>query len=547
MQHSIGATIGRSTFDRSPEQVPFPPHQFSIPARYNQEGQTFAIGDLVWYEIKGNHFDIQSGGLQWGEAIVKEILPGTGTGPGNRYKLAGKTWSYDHLTHPLIGEQNGPPHYSSVDDIHMGRNIYKKWAAVHHPNSHVRRMALSGVDEVMHPALSSVPGEAIFKVWDREEIPVCPIITINTSEQHEHEQSSSSSSQQDKTSTSLEDARKKYGEDLQFKGMKQNNFGPEFWGITLEQIQGVKDLPGYNEEMKMYDVVNTLIKPITKGKGMGYSLLLNTEKPLRAKQMVSHAWGEQYSHFVKTLQYSGYEGPFWVCALAIYQEDEEAVAKQLGPSIEHGPFATVLKQATDMIAVFTPAADIYLRMWCVFEIFIAVKLGVDIRFAGHNQQYRSGIQNIYDAIYEHGQRRRCDSMAARCGNDSDEQQIREVINSSDGKFELLDSVVEWCKASYYIREVRHPGPAFKSKPAHILLLGGSGKFDYLAKTLSAVAISMDRISTDVRWNETSPNPETVNNVNDGTCNGGKDIFIDDELVYEKILCCCCRILQKDQA
>jgi hypothetical protein len=370
----------------------------------------------------------------------------------------------------------------------------------------------------------------MFKVWDREEIPECPINTL------EH----TLSSQQGEIS--LEDARDNHGEDLQFKGMKQNNVGPEFWGITLEQLQGVTDLPGYHEEMKMYDVVNKLIKPITKGKGMGYSLLLNREKPLRAKQMISHAWGEQYSHFFKTLQYSGHQGPFWVCALAIYQEDEETIAKQLGPSIEHGPFATVLKQATDMIAVFTPAADIYLRMWCVFEIYMAVKLGVDIQFAGHNQQYRSGVQNIYDAIYEHGQKR-CDSKKARCGNDSDEHQIRELINSSDGKFEMLDSVVEWCKALYYIGEVRHPGPAFKSKPAHDLLLGGSGKFDYLAKTLSSVAISMDRISTDIRWNATSSNQEQVSN---GDAGNEEDVFIDDEFLYEKILCCCCRILQKKQ-
>lgn len=472
MQPSFGRKPG--IFDRSPEQEPFPFHQFSTPARYHNQQQTFAIGDLVWYEIKGN-FDIHSGGLQWGEAVVKDVLP------DNRYRLAGKTWSYDHLTHPLIGEQGGPPHYPSIDNIDAGREIYRKWAVIHHPNSHVRRMAMSGVDEVMHPALSSVPGEAMFKVWDREQVPQCPIPTLALSTKARGDD------------FSLQDARNKYGQDLQFQGTKQNNIGPECWGITLEQLLEIKELQGYNEKMKMYDVVNNLIKPITKGMGMGYALLLNKEKPLRAKQMTSHAWGEQYSHFVKALQDSNCEGPFWVCAMAMYQEDEETIANQLGSSLEHGPFATVLKQATDMIAVFTPAADIYLRMWCVFEIFIAVKYGVEIRFTALNQQFRSGIQNIYDAVYEHG-RNRCDSVNARCGNISDETKIRELINFTEGKFEMLDCVVEWCKSTYYIGEARHPGPAFKSKPGHILLLGGSGKFDYLAKTLSSVALSMDRIS-----------------------------------------------------
>ena len=458
-------------FDKSPQQQPFPLFQFSTPARYHIENQEFAVGDLVWYEIK---ITSGLGGVQWGEAVIGEVLP------DNRYRLAGKTWSYDHLTHPLIGEKGGPPGYSSVQDIHTGRQIYKQWAISHHPNSHVRRMALSGTDEVMHPALSSVPGTAMFKVWDREQIPHCPIPNMSTLTEFRGE------------NYSLQDAQKKYGENLEFKGSKQNDFGPEFWGISMEQLIAIKDLPGYNEEMKMYNVVETLIKPLTKGKGMGYSLLINKEKPLRAKQMISHAWGEEYSKFVRAIQNSGCEGPFWVCAMAIYQEDEKTISAQLGPSLENGPFGTVLKQATSMIAIFTPDADIYLRMWCVFEIFIAVKLGVKIKFAAFNQQVRSGIENIYDAIYEHGQFR-CNSIEARCGNAADETQIRSLISSTDGKFDLLDSVVEWCKANYHIGEVHHPGPVFNSQPAHLLLLGGSRKLDYLAKTLASTALAIERI------------------------------------------------------
>lgn len=467
-----------SIFDKHPQQEPFPPFQFSH-AKYHKEDQAFAVGDLVWYEIQGGAgtFDIHSRGIQWGEAIVHEILP------ENHYRLAGKTWSYDHLTHPLIGDPGGPPHYSSVQDIHTGREIYRQWAMTHHENSHVRRMALSGVDEVLHPALASVPGFAMFKVWDREQIPKCPIPTLDRAMELRG------------GNYSLLDAQKIYGEDLQFQGRKQKDeeVGPAYWGITLEQLLAVKELPGYEKGMKMYDVVKKLIQPMTKGTGMGYALFLNQDNPLRAKQMVSHAWGEKYAHFVQALQHSNCPGPFWVCAMAIDQEDSETIAMQLGPSLEHGPFATVLKQATDMIAVFTPAADIYLRMWCVFEIFIAIKYGVRVRFAALNQQLRSGLENIYDAIYEHGQKK-CVSAEARCGNAADEKHIRQLIHSTEGKFDMLDSVVEWCKAIYYIGEVHHPGPVFQSRPAHLLLLGGMGKLDYLAKTLSSVALAMDRIS-----------------------------------------------------
>ena len=62
------------------------------------------------------------------------------------------------------------------------------------------------------------------------------------------------------------------------------------WGITLKQLIGIQTHQKFDTNMSMYDVVNTIVKPMTAGTGMGYSLLLNQDKPLRAKVMVSHAW-----------------------------------------------------------------------------------------------------------------------------------------------------------------------------------------------------------------------------------------------------------------
>ena len=47
--------------------------------------------------------------------------------------------------------------------------------------------------------------------------------------------------------SSLEHARRKYGPDLQFQGAKQNGYGPEMWGITIEQLLAVRELEGYDE------------------------------------------------------------------------------------------------------------------------------------------------------------------------------------------------------------------------------------------------------------------------------------------------------------
>ncbi len=64
----------------------------------------------------------------------------------------------------------------------------KKWDAVHHRNSHVRRMATSGVDDFVHPALP------VLCPW-RSRIE--SLGSIDTSEISSPLSSSSSSSQQD--------------------------------------------------------------------------------------------------------------------------------------------------------------------------------------------------------------------------------------------------------------------------------------------------------------------------------------------------------------
>lgn len=61
--------------------------------------------------------------------------------------------------------------------------------------------------------------------------------------------------------------------------------------------------------------------------------------------------------------------PLWICALSIYQSNNEAdsptIGQQLGPNPQFGPFATVLRCAVLMIAVITDACDIYTRLWYV--------------------------------------------------------------------------------------------------------------------------------------------------------------------------------------
>ena len=77
------------------------------------------------------------------------------------------------------------------------------------------------------------------------------------------------------------------GATLGFKGATQQGYGPELWGITLQQIIDITHHPDINYGTTMRDVVEIAIKPATKELGIGYSLLVNQDKPLRARVMVS--------------------------------------------------------------------------------------------------------------------------------------------------------------------------------------------------------------------------------------------------------------------
>ena len=84
-----------------------------------------------------------------------------------------------------------------------------------------------------------------------------------------------------------ENFEKGAGPKLDFQGATQNGYGPEMWGLTLDQIKAIREKSGIKSDTTMRELVNLVVKPATKGLGIGYALLVNQDKPLRAKVMVS--------------------------------------------------------------------------------------------------------------------------------------------------------------------------------------------------------------------------------------------------------------------
>lgn len=322
----------------------------------------------------------------------------------------------------------------------------------------------------MNRRLRKVDAGQVEPRWDEQDIP-CPIEGFDEMNRHEDiddhmpdfdyldDKFNLKGKVKKDADGGLLEAQEKYGMDLGFQGAKQNGHGPEMWGITLQQlrdvmkdeafISGASGFGGLSGGMTMYEVVEKIIKPKTKGRGMGYSLLVNDKKPLRAKVMVSHAWGEDYERFISALQDSGCSGPFWVCAMSIYQNGDIpklTIAKQLGPNPSTGPFSTVLKQSTMMLAVVTPDCDIYTRLWCVYEMFVAIHLGVkvEVTFFSQSTGY-GGSDKYYSNVGIDSANAIVNTRDAECSSPTDQELISNQVSGYEGGFDLLDDVIYWVK------------------------------------------------------------------------------------------------------
>ncbi|CAB9514426.1 expressed unknown protein [Seminavis robusta] len=200
----------------------------------------------------------------------------------------------------------------------------------------------------------------------------------------------------------------------------QDGKDPILWGISYQQLAQIAEHPKFRRGqskringkwtgggMTMYEVVEEIIKPATAGRGVGYALYLNRKRPLRANFMISHAWGEDYEHFLKALGQLGSQGPFWICATAIYQNDDiesMTIEKQLGSKPQNGPFATVIRETSRMIVVSTPQCEIYCRLWCVYEIFcaVAVNAAIELLYFSATSGISSPVGSLGKAFYSNG-------------------------------------------------------------------------------------------------------------------------------------------------
>jgi len=214
---------------------------------------------------------------------------------------------------------------------------------------------------------------------------------------------------------------------------------PELCGLTLEELQELGKDPRHADGMTVRDVVEQILRPDTAGSGLSYAALRCGGRPEQATVLVSHAWDAKYGDVISALEASGQAGPFWLCATSICLH-EDAASQALGRQHDLASAALlgrVLDEVPILLCVLTPAGNIFTRLWCLFEIATAVRLGKEVRIASRRRKFGLGAT---DDLLIKLCRDPIDSSAASCGGDA--RALRCLLEAVPGGYQAIDSAVE---------------------------------------------------------------------------------------------------------
>lgn len=229
---------------------------------------------------------------------------------------------------------------------------------------------------------------------------------------------------------------------------------PVEWGMSLRQIQHFRDylqLKGAfdadgkfrKEPPNMYELCTRFIKPMTNGTGLSLALLYNPQ-PRPANIFISHSWAEGFLAFVANLESGagGSQRPLrkddvaWICTFAVNQNAN--ISEELGSNPEESPFAKVMREALEVVVVFNDTVDLYSRVWCCFEMFLALEWQKDVRAVGAPVGWTEVVNNVrrmhetqdkVRAIENLGQKHPVNIQAAKASMQRDKDEIMQDIQS----------------------------------------------------------------------------------------------------------------------
>ncbi|CAE8710141.1 unnamed protein product [Polarella glacialis] len=133
----------------------------------------------------------------------------------------------------------------------------------------------------------------------------------------------------------------------------------------------------------MHDINRVVLQPLCQRTGKCYAHVVNCEELLHITVFVSHAWLENFEQFFQSIN-SAFQNwtvkpNLWICATALLQSTDPAtVSLQIGAGVSpsEAPFTKALAKAEKLLIVRNATVDLYERIWCCWEFFLAYQQGM---------------------------------------------------------------------------------------------------------------------------------------------------------------------------
>jgi hypothetical protein len=212
------------------------------------------------------------------------------------------------------------------------------------------------------------------------------------------------------------------------------------------------------------DACNHFVKPWTRGSGRGVALSMNAAAPMDAQLMLSHTWAEDLAECAEALNTHCRRSDLaastsvWFCLFSNYQagDEEGDVGPTVAEQLAMDPFGHVIRSVREqrgMLVIHTSRAEVYERLWCVYEIATALREDCTTRSACSRRYADTGrrrLQNVLDV----------NTTNAKCSSKMDEAFICDRVSISGG-FERLDKEIFHFRVSMLLEHSEEAGHKFR--------------------------------------------------------------------------------------
>lgn len=217
---------------------------------------------------------------------------------------------------------------------------------------------------------------------------------------------------------------------------------PAWAAISFEQLDELRAesrrvLGDAYQDADMHAVVRRVIQPRCHRCGKSWARIVN-EQPLLLTVFVSHCWAENFDGFVRAVEQAfacwTVKPHLWICATALYQSaDPTDISAQVGTGSnpEHAFFTRALSKAQKLLIVRNSAVDLYQRIWCCWELYLAYEQGM-LHMPG-------AVMVVGPASHPSSEQEGVDIRDARASNPEDKESILNHVLAKQKSYRYINS------------------------------------------------------------------------------------------------------------